>query len=238
MKINLDELDFINGSFLPIIKPSGITSFGLVHQVKKWTKAKVGHAGTLDPLADGLMILCTGKWTKKLQDWTGKDKCYTGIIRLGASTPTYDLESTPEHWKSIEEISIDKIETARKKFLGDIMQFPPAHSAIKVDGKVMYEMARKGEEIKLQARAKIIYSFDLDTSTLPELHFKVCCSSGTYIRSLAHDIGLELGCGAFLQKLSRISIGAIDLSQAYTFEEMKKHFGSQANLKQIIAKEF
>lgn len=232
----LEMIPFLEGSTLLIDKPYGWTSFAVVAQLKKWTKAKIGHAGTLDPLASGLVICCTGKSTKTLGQLMGMDKEYTGIIRLGATTPTYDLESVPENLQPVLNYQDEELLAIRNTFLGHIEQFPPIHSAIKQDGKPIYEKARKGEEIVVKKRQVMIHSFDLEKIDLPEIHFHIRCSSGTYIRSMAHDFGQKLGCGGFLQALRRTAIGDFRIDAAYTIEEMGKHFGSVMNARIIVPK--
>ncbi|MFZ4753104.1 MAG: tRNA pseudouridine(55) synthase TruB [Chitinophagaceae bacterium] len=232
----LEQIPFLEGATLLIDKPYGWTSFAVVAQLKKWTKAKIGHAGTLDPLASGLVICCTGKSTKTLGQLMGLDKEYTGIIRLGATTPTYDLESAPENIQSALNYQEEELLAIRDTFLGNIEQFPPIHSAIKQDGKPIYEKARKGEEIVVKKRQVMIHSFELEKINLPELHFRIRCSSGTYIRSMAHDFGQKLGCGAFLQALRRTAIGDFHIDAAYTIAEMGQHFGSVMNARIILPK--
>jgi tRNA pseudouridine55 synthase len=236
MKKNLSDLQYAEGETLLIDKPYGWTSFAVVAQLKKWTKAKIGHAGTLDPLASGLVICCTGKSTKKLTALLGLKKEYTGIIRLGAVTPTYDLESVPEQEKDFSQITVSEIEQVRQTFLGIITQTPPIHSAIKQEGKPVYELARKGEDVVLKTRQVTIEEFELTQIKLPELHFRIVCSSGTYIRSIANDFGNRLGCGGFLQALRRTAIGNHRIEEAYTIEEMGAHFGSTMNAKIIRPK--
>ncbi len=255
MKQALQDIDFAAGHMLLVNKPLGITSFGLVFQIKNWLnnkkndhlihlsetngkrpKIKVGHAGTLDPLATGLMIVCTGKWTKRINEFMGLDKTYTGSFRLGATTPTYDRESIPENQQAVAHIHPEEIEKIKHRFVGEIQQLPPAHSALKQDGKALYELARAGKEVKLKPRTMMIHSLELSYASFPEVHFTVRCSSGTYIRSLAHDIGQALGCGAYLTTLCRTEIGDFKLEYAYTLEEMINHFGTQAKLKVIEAK--
>jgi len=172
----------------------------------------------LDPLATRLLIVCTGKFTKRINEYMAREKEYTGTITLGASTPTYDLESEPENFRSIESISQSKIEEALQKFRGDIQQVPPAHSAIKVDGKRVYELARKGKEVKLEPRPVHIAEFSITNMNLPQLTFKVICSTGTYIRSLANDLGQELGCGGYLSSLCRTRIGEFRLEDAMSMQ--------------------
>lgn len=257
MKQTLNHTNFAEGSMLLIDKPLGITSFGLVFQIKNWLnnkgfreemlakgvvlsgkkgRIKVGHAGTLDPLASGLMIVCTGKWTKRINEFMGMDKTYTGSFHLGATTPTYDRESLPENIQSAAHIRPEDLESVKEQFMGDIKQLPPAYSAIKQDGKALYTLAREGKEIKLNPRCMTIHSLELTYSHLPEVHFTVRCSSGTYIRSLAHDIGQALGCGAYLSSLCRTEIGDFKLKDSYSLPEMIEHFGTSAKLKVIEAK--
>lgn len=236
MKQSIQSLNFQEGSFLLIHKPLGWTSFGVIAQLKKWTKSKIGHAGTLDPLAEGLMICCTGKYTKKLNDYIGLDKKYKGIIRIGATTSTYDLESEPENFTSYKHITKDKVEEVTHHFRGSILQFPPVHSALKVDGKPMYALARKGEEIILKSRSVNIFAFEWEKIELPELHFNIHCSSGTYIRSIAHDIGAALGVGGFLQSLQRTHIGEFSLEDAYTIDELSSKLGEKINARIIYPK--
>jgi len=199
------------------------TSFDAVRKIRNLIKVKkVGHAGTLDPLATGLLIICTGKFTKKINEYMAREKEYTGSFTLGAVTPTYDLESEPVQVKSVESISSEQIFNATQKFTGEILQTPPAHSAIKVEGKRVYELARKGQEVKLEPRKITIKEFEIMGIELPVVQFRVVCSTGTYIRSLANDFGQELGCGAYLSGLCRIRIGEFLLSDAMTVEEFEK----------------
>lgn len=210
---------FEEGQVLLIDKPLRWTSFDAVRKIRNLVKTKkVGHAGTLDPLASGLLIICTGKFTKKINEYMTQEKEYTGTFTLGATTTTYDLESDPGNFKSIENISEEKIVQATKQFTGEIMQVPPAHSAIKVGGKRVYELARKGKEVKLEPRRVIISEFEITKMELPVVHFRVVCSTGTYIRSLAHDFGVALGCGAYLSSLCRTRIGNFLLKDALSME--------------------
>jgi len=199
------------------------TSFDAVRKIRNLIKVKkVGHAGTLDPLATGLLIICTGKFTKKINEYMAREKEYTGSFTLGAVTPTYDLESEPVQVKSVESISSEQIFKATEKLTGEILQTPPAHSAIKVEGKRVYELARKGQEVKLEPRKITIKEFEIMGIELPVVQFRVVCSTGTYIRSLANDFGQELGCGAYLSGLCRTRIGEFLLSDAMTVEEFEK----------------
>jgi tRNA pseudouridine55 synthase len=188
----------------------------------KLKKLKVGHAGTLDPLATGLLILCTGKFTKQIQAMQGMAKEYTGTITVGTTTPSYDLETAPDARYPIDHITRQAAEKAATKFMGTIKQVPPVFSALKKDGKRLYEYARQGEEVKINAREVVIDVFEITRFDLPEIDFKVVCSKGTYIRSLAHDFGKELGAGAHLSSLRRTKIGNYDVIDAVTPEEFEK----------------
>lgn len=218
---NLPQLEQLKeGGVILVDKPYEWTSFDVVHKLRKPVKAKIGHAGTLDPLATGLLICCTGKFTKKISEYQKQPKEYTGIIHLGAVTPTYDLESEPEDFKPFDHLTADEIKNATVQFTGDIQQYPPIHSAIKKDGKRAYEYARAGQEIKLEPRPVQITVFEITKINLPEVHFRVGCSTGTYIRSLAHDFGRALGCGAYLQELRRTQIGDFRVEDAASPAEL------------------
>lgn len=214
------------GGVLLIDKPYKWTSFYAISKVRKMIHAKIGHAGTLDPLATGLLICCTGKFTKKISEYQQQPKEYTGIIHLGATTPTYDLESEPEDFKETEHITQEQILAAAKTFTGEIQQVPPIHSAIKKDGKRAYELARMGEEVVLRARTITISEFEIVKIALPEVHFRVNCSTGTYIRSLANDFGAALGCGGYLQELRRTKIGAFSVDDALEPRGWREHWFS------------
>lgn len=219
---------FEQGQVLLIDKPLRWTSFDVVRKVRNLMKIKkVGHAGTLDPLATGLLIVCTGKFTKRINEYMAQEKEYTGTFTLGAITPTYDLESAPQDFKPYEHLTTEDIQNAAKQFIGDIQQLPPAHSAIKVDGKRLYELARQGKEVKLEPRPVRITEFEITAVQLPVVSFRVVCSTGTYIRSLANDMGTALGCGAYLSSLCRTRIGAFSLQEAkdmaQTEEWIKQH---------------
>ena len=221
---------FQTGQVLVINKPLYWTSFDVVRKLRNLVKIKkVGHAGTLDPLATGLLIVCTGKFTKRINEYMAQEKEYTGTITLGAVTPTYDLESEPRDLKPFEHITKQDIDEAVKQFIGDIQQLPPAHSAIKVDGKRLYELARKGQEVKLEPRNIRITEFEITDIKLPVLQFRVVCSTGTYIRSLANDMGQALGCGGYLSSLCRTRIGAFNLSQSMNMEEAEEFIRSHQN---------
>ena len=217
--------DYLAGQMLLIDKPLGWTSFQVVNKVR-WLirkqfdikKLKVGHAGTLDPLATGLLVLCTGKFTKKIDTFQAQQKEYTGTIRLGATTPSYDLETEIDQTFSTEGISSEMIQTTTKQFIGSIQQRPPVFSALKKDGKRLYEYARSGEEVSIPSRAVHISSFEIITIELPDIDFKVACGKGTYIRSLAHDFGQALNNGAHLSALRRTKIGDFSVDNAISVE--------------------
>lgn len=205
-------------------KPLEWTSHDVVAKIRSNIKIKkVGHAGTLDPLATGLLILCTGKFTKRINEYMAQEKEYTGTITLGAETPTYDLESQPENFKSTSSIEWTQVEAAARLFTGDILQIPPKHSAIKQKGKPVYLMARKGQDVILEPRKICIQKFDIEhfekTDHSVLVSFRVVCSTGTYIRSLAHDLGQQLGCGGYLSALRRERIGDYSVQDARTLEE-------------------
>jgi tRNA pseudouridine55 synthase len=214
MKYTKEELEL--GQVLLIDKPIEWTSFDVIHKLRYIFKIKkIGHAGTLDPLATGLLIVCTGKFTKKINEFMAQEKEYTGTFTLGATTPTYDLESEPVDPKPVD-VDENAIRAATLSFQGDIQQIPPAHSAIKVGGKRVYELARQGKEVKLEPRNVRISSFDIEKVEGSLVYFKVVCSTGTYIRSLAHDFGQLLGCGAYLSSLRRTRIGQFNVDDATT----------------------
>ncbi len=211
---------FEEGQVLLINKSFRRTSFDAIQQIRSLIKIrKVGHAGTLDPLATGLLIICTGKFTKKINEYMAQEKEYTGTFTLGATTPTYDLEGEPENFKPVDTITDEMIRVATKKFIGEIAQLPPAFSAIKVDGKRMYELARQGKEVKREPRTVVIKEFEITKIEMPVVSFKVVCGTGTYIRSLAFDFGSELGCGAYLSSLCRTRIGEYKNENAMTIDE-------------------
>lgn len=213
------ENSYEEGRLLLINKPQHWTSFDVVKKLRYVLKVKkIGHAGTLDPLATGLLIIGTGKFTKKLNELQGLDKTYEGVIEIGKTTPSYDLETEFDSQESWEHITPEDIGRVKEELTGPLQQIPPAHSAIKVDGERAYKKARKNKEVKLEPRSVIIHSFDIEPN-LPELHFKVHCSKGTYIRSLAHDFGQKLGVGGYLKKLVRTGVGDYKLSDAKDLDE-------------------
>jgi len=218
-------MNFVEGEVLLINKPMNWTSFDVVNKLrytitkKLGSRIKVGHAGTLDPLATGLLIICTGKMTRRIDEFTGMEKEYAGTFFIGATTPTYDSEMEPDATFAIEHINENLLQEVSKKFIGNIEQMPPVYSAIKIDGKVAYAQARKGKEIELKPRPVVIKQFELTRIELPEVDFRVVCSKGTYIRSLAYDFGKALNSGAYLKGLCRIKIGEFDLKNAMTIED-------------------
>lgn len=225
------ENPFDEGMVMLVDKPYGWTSFKAVKAIKRITKArKVGHAGTLDPLATGLLIICTGKFTKKLQEFQALPKIYSGTFTLGAVTDSFDLESEVKDSVSIDHIDIQQVITAAQSFLGDHSQIPPIFSAIKVDGKRAYESARKGEEIKLESRLVHIHGFDVFDYQAPNVHFRITCSKGTYIRAIARDLGQALGVGAHLSSLRREAIGDHLVSDAREPMAWAEHLTNEANL--------
>ena len=219
---------FEEGKVLLIDKPLHWTSFDVVRKIRNSLRIKkVGHAGTLDPLATGLLIVCTGKFTKKINEFMAREKEYTGSFTLGAVTPTYDLESTPEQVKDTNYLSKEIIINNTIKFTGDIMQVPPVYSAIKKNGTALYELARRGVEVELLPRPVTIHSFLIESIEMPVVHFRITCSTGTYIRSIANDFGAALGCGGYLSELRRTRIGEFEVTNAMgveTFiEDLKKN---------------
>ncbi|MFN5762401.1 MAG: tRNA pseudouridine(55) synthase TruB [Sphingobacteriales bacterium] len=216
--------EFAQGKMLLIDKPLKWTSFDAVKKVRILTKiSKVGHAGTLDPLATGLLIICTGKFTKQINTYMAQEKEYTGSFTLGAITPTYDLESAPEDVKEYAHLTEEEIRKATEQFIGEIEQIPPAHSAIKKDGIPVYKLARKGKEVKLDPRKVTISIFEITNIVGPVVNFRVVCSTGTYIRSLANDFGKVLGCGAYLSSLRRTKIGEFNVESAQSIEEFDSY---------------
>lgn len=214
--------DYLNGQILLIDKPLKWSSFQavnklkytLINKLKLPKKFKIGHAGTLDPLASGLLIVCTGKFTKKITEIQAQAKEYTGTFYIGATTPSYDLETEIDATFPTEHITAELIEKARLSFIGEIDQKPPVFSAIKKDGKRLYEHARAGEEVEIAHRKTTIHEFELTRIALPEIDFRVVCSKGTYIRSLAFDFGAALQSGAHLTALRRTKIGEFSVENA------------------------
>jgi tRNA pseudouridine55 synthase len=214
---------FAEGQLLLVNKPYKWTSFDVVGKLRnafKPLKLKVGHAGTLDPLATGLLIICTGKMTKQIDTFQAEEKEYTGTMVLGATTPTYDLESEPEAKFETSHLTEEQIRANCAQFTGDIQQYPPAHSAIKIDGERLYEKARRGEEVELRLRNVTITEFEITRIELPEVDFRVVCSKGTYIRSLVNDFGAALNNGAYLSRLRRTRSGNYRIEDAHEVLEL------------------
>ncbi len=227
--------DFTEGKVLLIDKPLTWSSFQAVNKLKYVLKRKfnlskrfkIGHAGTLDPLATGLLIICTGKFTKKINEIQAQEKEYTGTILLGATTPSYDLETEVDQTFPTEHITEALLQETLQQFTGEILQKPPVFSAIKKDGKRLYEHARAGEEVEIEARKTTIYEFELTRIALPEVDFRVKCSKGTYIRSLAHDFGKALLSGGYLTALRRTKIGAYDVADAISPNEFEENINRE-----------
>ena len=226
-KLELNETSVTEGQLLLIDKPLNWTSFQVVNKIR-WElknkfgikKLKVGHAGTLDPLATGLLLVCTGKMTKKISEIQALVKEYTGTFTMGATTPSYDLETPIDCTFPIDHLDDNALKEVINQFTGVVDQYPPVFSAIKKDGKRLYEYARKGEEIKINSRQVEILAFELTKIKLPTIDFYVKCSKGTYIRSLANDYGKALGSGAHLSSLRRTAIGLHRIEDAYTIEQI------------------
>lgn len=214
------ENTYEEGRLLLINKPVNWTSFDVVKKLRYTLKVKkIGHAGTLDPLATGLLIIGTGKFTKKLNELQGLDKSYEGIIEIGKSTPSYDLETEFDSQSEYSHLTSDDLERVKQELSGEIQQVPPAHSAVKIGGERAYKKARKNKPVIIEPRTVQIRKFEIDDAGLPEIAFRVACSKGTYIRSLAHDFGQKLGVGGYLKKLVRTSVGDYQLADAFELED-------------------
>ena len=218
--------DIKNGQVLLIDKPLEWTSFQVVNKLRwaikkqfKLKKIKVGHAGTLDPLATGLLIICTGAFTKKIEQYQAQEKEYTGTFTLGATTPSYDLETEIDQHYPTEHLSEEIIKKTTENFIGEIEQKPPIFSAVKKDGKRLYELARAGETTEIKPRTITITEFEITNIQLPEVDFRVVCSKGTYIRSMANDFGIALNSGAYLSKLRRTRIGNFSVKDALSIDD-------------------
>ena len=223
------QFDFINGELLLVDKPYGWTSFDVVnslrYSIKKGLgikKIKVGHAGTLDPLATGLLIVCTGKLTKQIETFQGQDKTYVGSMHIGKTTPSYDKETEVDRKYETTEISNEVLDSTVKSFVGEVTQTPPIYSAVKIKGKRAFEYARKDDEVQIKSRKVRINVFKLLTYELPEIDFLVNCSKGTYIRSLVNDFGKAMNNGAYMSGLRRTAIGEFSINDAHGVEELKE----------------
>lgn len=225
----MDLSVYTEGQILLVDKPLRWTSFDVVKKLRYALKVKkIGHAGTLDPLATGLLLIGTGKFTKKLNELQGLDKTYEGIIAIGKTTPSFDLETEFDSESDISHITMGQLQEAAKQLSGPIEQVPPAHSAIKVDGERAYKKARKNQEVKLEARKVTIHEFSILKFEADEVHFRIGCSKGTYIRSIARDFGALLGVGGHLKSLRRTSIGAYQVSDAHNLEAFVQNIREHA----------
>lgn len=220
-----ETYNFLEGEILLFDKKLGWTSFDVVNRVRYVLcrkigvkKMKVGHAGTLDPLATGLVILCTGKATKKIEELQLGEKEYVATLKVGATTPSFDLESEEDSTKDFSHLTKDMIDKAIQKFIGEIDQVPPIFSAVKVKGRRAFDYARKGEDVKLRAKRIVIRKIEIEELNLPEVKLRITCGKGTYIRALARDIGEELNCGAYLTALERTKIGDYNVEDAFKVE--------------------
>jgi tRNA pseudouridine55 synthase len=234
-KIFTDSPDFQAGEVLLINKTLNWTSFDVVNSLRSFIrynfglkKIKIGHAGTLDPLATGLVIVCTGKKTKEINTYQAQQKTYTGTFYIGQTTPSFDLETLPDKTYPTRHITPEYIYDAAKTFIGETEQTPPIFSAVKINGKKAYDYARNNEEVTMRKRKVTIYEFEITAINLPEVAFRVVCSKGTYIRSLANDFGQELGSGAYLSSLCRTAIGDYENADALTVEEFKNRYRDNA----------
>jgi len=218
----LADFDFETGEVLLLDKPLTWTSFDVVRKVKNALRIKkIGHAGTLDPLATGLLILCTGRKTKEIDQIQAQEKEYAGTFRLGETTPSFDLETAVDLVRPYAHLTAEEITAATQPFVGTIQQTPPLFSAVKIDGKRAYELARNGQTAEIKAKSVEIKAFELTRIALPEIDFRVVCSKGTYIRSLARDLGQALGCGAHLTRLVRTRIGEYRVEEAFSLEAIE-----------------
>ena len=224
-------MDFNEGEIIYIDKPLHWTSFDVVKRIRlrilrrlKQKKLKVGHAGTLDPLATGVMIICTGRATKRIEEFQYKTKEYIATLRLGATTPSFDLETEIDAHYPHEHITRESIEQTLPRFVGSIMQIPPSYSACKIDGRRAYDMARKGQEVELKPKELVIDEIELLACELPEIKIRVVCSKGTYIRAFARDLGVALGSGAYLSGLVRTASGGFSIGNALTMEDFQERF--------------
>ena len=227
----MKEYNFSEGEVLLFDKPYEWTSFDLVNNVRyfirnklDYPKLKIGHAGTLDPLATGLLILCTGKYTKKIDDYQAQEKEYTGTFTIGATTPSFDMEKEVDKTYDYSHVTEELINVAAKKFTGTFQQTPPIFSAVKIKGKRAYDYARNNEEVVIKSKEITISEFEITKINLPEVNFRIVCSKGTYIRALARDFGETLNCGSYLSALCRTRIGEFKLEEAFEVEAFKKMF--------------
>jgi tRNA pseudouridine55 synthase len=235
----LEEFRSPEGGVILVDKPLDWTSFDVVKKVRGLLRVKkVGHAGTLDPLATGLLILCSGKMTKSIDSYQILSKVYEGSIKLGGWTESYDAATEVQDEKSIEGIGLKEIVSAIEEFTGTIQQLPPMYSAVRVQGTRLYSLARKGKTVEREARTVTVHAFDIVSVELPEVRFRIECSKGTYIRSIAHDLGQKLGCGAYLSSLRRSKIGQHDVADAWQISELEETRESMpgTSVSEVVAK--
>lgn len=224
---NLSGIDYCQGEVILIDKGINKSSFNVIYKIRKTIKIqKIGHAGTLDPKATGLLIICTGKKTKEIEQFQSLQKTYTGIITLGKTTASMDSETEVLEEKDFTYVTPEQIEEVRKSFLGTIQQVPPMFSAVKFKGKSLYKYARKGVEITRNPREVLITDFIIHSINLPDIHFEISCSKGTYIRVIANDFGVRLGCGGYLSSLRRTRIGEFPVSCALSIEEFMSRYST------------
>lgn len=225
---DLTNINFKYGETILIDKPAGWSSFKVIREIRKVTGVKkVGHAGTLDPMATGLLIVATGRKTKSLNEYQAMPKTYTGLIMLGKTSPSMDLETEVISEKPFNNISEEEIYRVRDEFLGTVKQLPPMYSAIKHKGKNLYHLARKGKEVERKEREVTIFDFKIHSIELPHIHFEITCSKGTYIRVIANDLGEKLGCGGLLSSLRRTKIGDYSIEDADTVFDFIERFKPQ-----------
>lgn len=225
---DLRNTDFLSGALLLVDKPKGWTSFDVVNKIRGILRAKygikkikVGHSGTLDPMATGLLLICTGSWTKKLTELTGLDKRYTGVVTLGVETDSYDAEGQVTETREVPALDQGQLEDHLVAFKGKYEQYPPAFSAIKKDGTPLYALARAGKEVKTEPRSVEVFDIEIRAFQSPLLEIDIHCASGFYVRSLAHDLGQRIGCGAHLSGLVRTHVGVYQLSDAFSMDDIK-----------------
>ena len=231
---DIRNTDFLSGALLLVDKPKGWTSFDAVNKIRGILRAKyglkkikVGHSGTLDPMATGLLLICTGSWTKKLTALTGLDKRYTGVITLGVETDSYDAEGNITETREVPGLDQAQLEDHLVAFTGKYEQYPPAFSAIKKDGKPLYALARAGKEVKTEPRSVEVFDIQVKEFQKPDIKLDIHCASGFYVRSLAHDLGQKIGCGAHLSGLVRTHIGNYQLSDAFSMEYIQASLGEK-----------
>jgi len=220
---DITNTDYASGEVVLIDKEKGKSSFNIVYRVRKTVNVKkVGHAGTLDPAATGLLVVCIGKMTKEIYKYQDLDKIYSGTIELGKKTPSMDAETEFTEQNDYSFVSNEMIEEAKKTFLGEIKQIPPMYSALKQNGKRLYKLARKGVEVERKPREVTIYDFEITRVELPEIDFRIKCSKGTYVRVIANDFGEKLNCGGYLKSLRREAIGEFNVNDALTVDEFRE----------------